>query len=885
MDITEPRASPRPDAPAVTPVLRTVLLCDIVESTSLVERLGDLRAVALLQKHDQMLRQAIVLCHGQLIDKADGVLALFERPIQALDFALRYQRGLATLGQAEGVPLKARIGIHVGDVMMWANPPQEVLAGAKPFEVEGLAKPVAGRLTGLALPGQILMSGMAQNLCHRAAGELGDTAARLRWLVHGRYRFKGVPAPMLVHEVGEAGLAPLRAPESGAKAWRELPLWRRPPVLALELALGALLLAAGLWTTLRAPPAIAFAERDWVVMGDLQNRSSEPLFDDTLDTAFRIGLEQSSHVNLMPQTRVDDARRRMQREGQVVDRQLGSELALREGAKALVLPTVSEAGGRLRLAVEVVDPVSGVTVYTRTADAADRNGMLDAMDKVISDVRLDLGESLASIRGHGKPLEQVTTGDIEALRAFSMGLEARQEGRSAEAMALYRQAVKRDPDFAIAWMRMGSVEMASDIDQARRYFEIAASKRDRLSDRESLLLDAAMSIYGTPEHQLQQWKLLASIYPDEYRAYYNYSYFAHFTAQRYGESASFIAPALVRQNPTRAPSYFMQGASLLALDRLDEAFAAFRQADSLGYAGYRREQADAHAVRRDYASARDVMARQVNAGMPGAILSERLPDASHALDQGRRDEALAALDTIETAIAEAPEDARLRLRLLRLSVRHYAPDAAFADDLRALVGDVGTRFDGAHAIARPQIRTWLLAAAWLAAASGDTALARDALARGRAGAIEEGYVCNADLVQIVEAELELAGGDPTAAITRLGPRARAEDTMYLLHAVLMRAQAAAGDDAAALSTAEWLSTHRGRAFAEPAGEYALQFANVIESNLALMAASTFAGRLHRDDAQALYRADFERAWPGQADAPVVRRRADELDQRSGTSRQ
>ena len=200
MDASQPRFPQDLNTAPVTPMLRTVLLCDIVESTALVERLGDVRAVALLKRHDQLLRQLMELCHGQLIDKADGVLALFERPIQALDFALRYQRGLRELGTLEGLDLKARIGLHVGDVMTWANEPRDVLAGAKAFEVEGLAKPVAARQMNLALPGQILMSGMAQNLCHRAIGELGAAGTGLRWLMHGRYNFKGVPAPMLVHE-------------------------------------------------------------------------------------------------------------------------------------------------------------------------------------------------------------------------------------------------------------------------------------------------------------------------------------------------------------------------------------------------------------------------------------------------------------------------------------------------------------------------------------------------------------------------------------------------------------------------------------------------------------------------------------------------------------
>ena len=42
----------------VVPMLRAVLLCDIVESTALVERLGDARAAGLMQHHDQLLRQA-----------------------------------------------------------------------------------------------------------------------------------------------------------------------------------------------------------------------------------------------------------------------------------------------------------------------------------------------------------------------------------------------------------------------------------------------------------------------------------------------------------------------------------------------------------------------------------------------------------------------------------------------------------------------------------------------------------------------------------------------------------------------------------------------------------------------------------------------------------
>src|SRR5436190_5832385 len=143
--------APNESATPLAPMLRTVLLADLVDSTALISAFGDARAAKLLQRLELHLRELLAACSGQFIDKADGVLALFERPVQAVDFALRYQRLLSELGHEFGAPgLSARVGIHVGEVMTWANDPRAVAAGAKPLEVEGIAKPIAARLMELA---------------------------------------------------------------------------------------------------------------------------------------------------------------------------------------------------------------------------------------------------------------------------------------------------------------------------------------------------------------------------------------------------------------------------------------------------------------------------------------------------------------------------------------------------------------------------------------------------------------------------------------------------------------------------------------------------------------------------------------------------------------
>ena len=139
--------------------------------------------------------------------------------------------------------------------------------------------------------------------------------------------------------VGETDLAQFRTPPGSAKAQRVLPWWRRPPVIAAQVLVVLALVAASVGTVMRNEAGIAFAARDWVVVGQLTNTTREPLFDDSLDIAFRQGLAQSRHVNVLTSQQVREALARMKLDPNSVrvDRSVGTELAQREGARALLL--------------------------------------------------------------------------------------------------------------------------------------------------------------------------------------------------------------------------------------------------------------------------------------------------------------------------------------------------------------------------------------------------------------------------------------------------------------------------------------------------------------------------------------------------------------------
>ena len=202
--------------------LKALLVSDLVASTRLVEELGDESAARLFDRHDRLARDLLAEHSGLEIDKTDGFLLLFDRPIHAVLYALQYHRALADFGQAEGVELAARAGIHLGEIVLRTNPPEDVARGAKPLEVDGLAKPTAARLMSLAAGGQTLLTHAAFDLARRGAVDRASGTADLRWLAHGRYLFKGLGEPIEVFEVGVVGEAPLTPPAGSAKVTRTL---------------------------------------------------------------------------------------------------------------------------------------------------------------------------------------------------------------------------------------------------------------------------------------------------------------------------------------------------------------------------------------------------------------------------------------------------------------------------------------------------------------------------------------------------------------------------------------------------------------------------------------------------------------------------------------
>ncbi|MEO6689034.1 MAG: putative peptide modification system cyclase [Dokdonella sp.] len=854
-------AAPVPLA-ATVPLLRTLVLCDLVDSTALVERLGDQHAADLFRKHDRYARTLVQQHGGKEIDKTDGFLLMFERPIQAVAFALAYQRGLKQLNQTEKASLASRVGIHVGDVLTWDNAPDDIAKGAKQVEVEGLVKPITSRLMQLALPNQILLSGVAHSLAHRAQGELGTLLETVRWRTHGRYRFKGIPDPIPVFEVGEEGHAPLKAPPWSGKAHREVPFWRRPATMGIEIGLLMILLAIPVWYLLKPEPAIAFANRDWVVVGDLKNLTGEASFDESIDAAFRIGLEQSRYVNVLSDLKTRETVKLMQQDPDKikVDRAIGSEIALRDGARALILPTVAEVGGRVRVTAEVIDPNTQTTVYSESADGVGAASVLPSLDQVNQKLRVRLGEALATVSNESKPLDKVTTKNLDALRAYSLGRSAYAKGDYKEAIALFRQAIQLDADFALAHISLGNAlnsTSAGDNAEALAEFRKAAGQSDRLPARDALYAQAWLANFENPRVALEKWQLLDRLYPDFTLASGGMGFFSYRIANRFDAAIAATERNAVATNPHRGIGDFLLATLYLGNERYADAQQRFELATANGFAKQGDYHAYLYAAQRQFDRAEQILA----GGKAGGIRTEDAqtwyPRIMFALDRGNWDEARKVVDRALQDTAVLKGTLHTEFTLVGLGFRALTEPS---DKLKAPLAEYLQTLAVGKTRDTPESQFSLLFATYLAAHAGATDLAKSSLANVTSISRNGDYPYLSSLVTVVEAEVARANGQPQEAIAQLKPGINGSE-YYFSHRVLMNAYAMQGDYANALAEAQWLARHRGRAYVEQFGQATMQPLNVALSNLALLDEAEFSVKLKKADAARAGLADLRKAWP------------------------
>ncbi len=164
------------------PGIRTILFTDMVGMTALTQRVGDDAAMAFLEVHDTIVRDALGALGGREVKHTgDGIMACFVSAVAAARCATRIQSALAQHEQTnkEG-SVKVRIGAAAGE-------PVE-----NHSDLFGSTVQLAARLCSHAQPEQSLVSTAIAELCIGKGLTFQDL---------GEVLLKGFDRPIRVHAI------------------------------------------------------------------------------------------------------------------------------------------------------------------------------------------------------------------------------------------------------------------------------------------------------------------------------------------------------------------------------------------------------------------------------------------------------------------------------------------------------------------------------------------------------------------------------------------------------------------------------------------------------------------------------------------------------------
>jgi tetratricopeptide (TPR) repeat protein len=253
---------------------------------------------------------------------------------------------------------------------------------------------------------------------------------------------------------------------------------------------------------------------------------------------------------------------------------MARDVCQREGIKAVLNGAISSIGTQYVVDVNAVNCQTGDSLAREQVPADKKEQVLGAVGKAASSLRGKLGESLASVQKFDAPVEEATTSSLEALKAFSLGEGERAQGNEFAAIPLYRHAVELDPNFAIAYARMGQAyantgQIGPAIENTKQAFE----RRERTSELEKLYISTHYYdiVTGESDKATEEYQLWRRTYPRDSIPTNNLA--ANYATQGKYEQALPEALETVRLAPNEALGYSNVGGAYAGMNRLAEAKA------------------------------------------------------------------------------------------------------------------------------------------------------------------------------------------------------------------------------------------------------------------------------------------------------------------------
>ncbi len=345
-----------------------------------------------------------------------------------------------------------------------------------------------------------------------------------------------------------------------------------------------LALAGGTWRLLWNRAGVLGA-KDTVVLGGFTNSTGDALFDETLRQGLAIQLEQSPFLSVISDQRIHNALRLMGHPSDVrLTPELSREICERTGSAAVLEGSISRLGSQYVLALRAKSCHTGDTLDEEQAEAATKEGVLNALSQIAGKFRTRVGESLSTIERYDTPLAEATTPSLEALQLYSVAWKVHSSSGAMAALPLFKRATEIDPTFSMAHASLGRIyadldESDMSAESTRRAWQL----RDRASEREKFFISAGYEtlVTGNLEMGRQICEAWARTYPRDARPHTLLSGGINKFAGRY-EAALAEARRSIDLEPDFAIAFYNLAVNNVYLGRLEEADNILRRAAGRG---------------------------------------------------------------------------------------------------------------------------------------------------------------------------------------------------------------------------------------------------------------------------------------------------------------
>lgn len=292
--------------------------------------------------------------------------------------------------------------------------------------------------------------------------------------------------------------------------------WRSPWVLSLACVGVGLLGVAG-WYGWQHYQDRTAGPPVQVVLADPEGTTGDPILDHTLVDALRMDLAQSPFVTVASPSLVRTTLTQMlHKPDDRLTEPLARDVCERTGSQVVLRGSIVRTGGHYLLLEQGTSCADGNIVASRKVETSTADDLPPTLDRLAAQLRRDLGESRRTIARFSMPLLPANTGSLEALKDYSQALRLSQRGEFPEAIALLKQAVTTDPNFAAAWLDLSTysaniVNHQDDLRFLQRAYDLRATANEpvRLYIQARYAATVAENLYDS----LHQFQAMAELYP------------------------------------------------------------------------------------------------------------------------------------------------------------------------------------------------------------------------------------------------------------------------------------------------------------------------------------------------------------------------------------